>query len=114
MADPTAQHKAIDLAAAFRDQDLTALELMDGPGRAEQERVRVALYLYADGLWDHVKAQARRQSGDLRYNTAADPAYSGVAGMRDLAAELLANVHDAQHRAGEQPGNLPFPAPGPS
>jgi hypothetical protein len=29
-------------------------------------------------------------------------AYSGVAGMRDLAAELLATVHDVQLSAGDE------------
>ena len=40
------------------------------------------------------------------YNTAADPAYAGVAGMRDLASELLATVQDAMARAGDdEPGD---------
>jgi hypothetical protein len=41
-----------------------------------------------------------------RANTAADPAYAGVAGMRDLASELLATVQDAMARAGDdEPGD---------
>ena len=56
-------------------------------------------------LWDVVKARARRDHGS-RYNTAADPAYAGVAGMRDLASELLATVQDAMARAGDdEPGD---------
>jgi hypothetical protein len=92
----TAQEKALDLAEAFDDADRSGLERLDGHGRAEQERLRTAFYLYVDALWDHAKATARAQ--------AADPAYSGVAAMRDLAAELLATVHEAQVSSRDETG----------
>ena len=60
--------------------------------------------MYADQLWDVINARARRDHGS-GYNTAADPAYAGVAGMRDLASELLATVQDAMARADDdEPG----------
>jgi hypothetical protein len=94
----SAQFKAIDLADAFHDRDAEQLDALDSVGRAGQQRAREALYQYVDQLWDTVKARARAEHGP-DYNTADDPAYSGVAGMRDLLAELVATVHDAQVRA---------------
>jgi hypothetical protein len=41
---------------------------------------------------------------ETEYDTARDPAYSGVAGMRDLVAELVATVHEVQVSAGEETG----------
>lgn len=103
-AGAAAQEKATDLADAFYDADRGGLERLDADGRVEQERLRTALYLYVDALWDHVKARARAESGDPGYDTARDPAYSGVAGMRDLAAELVATVHEVQVSAGKETG----------
>jgi hypothetical protein len=98
--EPTAQFKAIDLADAFHDHDQAALEQMTPAERAGQERIREGLYRYADRLWDDVKASTRDRAG-AGWNAADDPAYSGVAGMRDLTAELLAAVRDARSRAGD-------------
>lgn len=98
----TAQGMAIGLAGAFHEADRGGLGRLDAGGRAEQERLRTALYLYVDALWDHVKARARAESGNREYDTAGDPGYSGVAGMRDLAAELVATVHDVQVSAGDE------------
>ena len=42
--------------------------------------------------------------GDRR-GGGGDPAYSGVAGMRDLAAELVATVHAVQAGAGDETGS---------
>jgi hypothetical protein len=103
-AGATAQEKAIDLADAFHDADRGGLERLDADGRAEQERLRTAFYLCVDSLWDHAKARARAEAGDPEYDTARHPAYSGVAGMRDLAAELVATVHEVQVSAGEETG----------
>ena len=103
---PSAQFKAIDLANAFHNRDAEYLDSIGPDRRAEQERIREGLYMYADQLWDVIKARARRDHGS-GYNTAADPAYAGVAGMRDLASELLATVQDAMARAGDdEPGGL--------
>jgi hypothetical protein len=102
---PSAQFKAIDLANAFHNRDAEYLDSIGPDRRAEQERIREGLYMYADQLWDVIKARARRDHGS-GYNTAADPAYAGVAGMRDLASELLATVQDAMARAGDdEPGD---------
>ena len=101
----SAQFKAIDLANAFHNRDAEYLDSIGPDRRAEQERIREGLYMYADQLWDVIKARARRDHGS-GYNTAADPAYAGVAGMRDLASELLATVQDAMARAGDdEPGD---------
>jgi hypothetical protein len=99
---PTAQEKALDLAEAFFEADRGGLERLDADGRAEQERLRTDFYMYVDALWDHAKARSRQESGDPDYDTARDPAYSAVAGMRDLAAELIAAVHDVQASAGDR------------
>jgi len=99
-----AQGKAAGLAGAFHDADRGGLERLDADGRAEQERLRTAFYLYVDALWDHVKARARAEAGTPGHDTARDPAHSGVAAMRDLAAELVATVHEVQVSAGEETG----------
>jgi len=98
--EPSAQFKAIDLADAFHDRDAEYLASISANGRAEQKRIREAPYMYTDQLWDAVKARARREHGS-DYDTSADPAYAGVAGMRDLAGELVTTVHDAIVRAGD-------------
>jgi hypothetical protein len=100
----TAQERATGLAGAFYDADRGGLERLDADGRTEQERLRTAFYLYVDALWDHVKARARAEAGTPGYDTARDPAHSGVAAMRDLAAELVATVHEVQVSAGEETG----------
>jgi hypothetical protein len=82
--EPSAQFKAIDLADAFHDRDAEHLASISPDGRAEKKRIREALYMYTDQLWDAVKARARREHGS-GYDTSADPAYAGVAGMRDLS-----------------------------
>jgi hypothetical protein len=97
----TAQDKALDLAEAFHDADRSGLERLDPVGRAEQEQLRTAFYMYADALWDNAKAQALAAHGD-DYDAASDPAYSGVAGMRDLVAEMMATVHEVQASAGDE------------
>ncbi len=62
--------------------------------------------MYADQLWDVLVKGPCAPRPRLRYNTAADPAYAGVAGMRDLASGLLATVQDAMTRAGDdEPGD---------
>jgi hypothetical protein len=66
------------------------------PGqRAEQHRLRWALFEYIDGLWDHAKAQGLSPA-DL-------PEYSAVAGLRDLADALVGHVAIAQENAGDDP-----------
>jgi hypothetical protein len=62
-SEPAAQENATDLTDAFHEADRGGPERLDAVGRAEQERLRTALYLYVDGLWDHVKARARTESG---------------------------------------------------
>jgi hypothetical protein len=89
---------AMDLAETFHDRDAERLDAIGPGGRAEQQRAREALYRYVDQLWDSAKARARARHG-REYNTAADPVYAGVVGMRDLLAELVAAVHDARARA---------------
>jgi hypothetical protein len=46
--EPTAQFKAIDLADAIADPDRAGLERLDAAGRAEQERIRLALWEGSD------------------------------------------------------------------
>lgn len=95
--DPiTDQFKAIDLADGFHDQDVAALARLTAAGRAEQLRAREQLYRYIDAIWDHIKATHRGED-----NLASDPAYSAVAGMRDLTGELHSNAVDAAHAAGD-------------
>jgi hypothetical protein len=94
----TDQFKAIDLADGFHDQDVAALARLTAPGRAEQIRAREQIYRYVDAIWDHIKA-SRPGGGDL----ASDPAYSAVAGMRDLLNEMYSNAHDAA-AGDEEPG----------
>ncbi|MDT7783012.1 MAG: hypothetical protein QOF58_1431 [Pseudonocardiales bacterium] len=52
-----------------------------------QHEARQALSDYIDGLWDKAKSDGR--------DPANDPQFSAVAGLRDLAQELLSNVENA-------------------
>jgi len=100
--DGTEPFKAIDLADGFHDEDMAALDRLDPAGRAGQLQLRHQLWRYADAMWDHIKARHRGNGGDLPL-LADDPAYSAVAGIRDLAAELQAHAAEACARAGENP-----------
>lgn len=101
---PSAQFKAIDVADAFHDRDAEYLASTGPDERAEQKRVREALFRYTDQLWDTAKARARDEHGS-DYDTSGDPAYAGIAGMRDLATELVATVNNAIVQAGEELDN---------
>ena len=48
--------------------------------------------------------RARDEHGS-DYDTSGDPAYAGIAGMRDLATELVATVNNAIVQAGEELDN---------
>jgi hypothetical protein len=99
----TGQAKAIDVADGFRDHDMAALSRLSPAGRAEQVQLRERLYRYVDAMWDQIKASHRRHGG-AGPPRADDPAYSAVAGMRDLLGELHTSALAAAQSAGEETG----------
>lgn len=58
-------------------------------------------YQLLSGRVRTAKARARDEHGS-DYDTSGDPAYAGVAGMRDLATELVTTVNNAIVHAGEE------------
>jgi hypothetical protein len=105
----TDQFKAIDLAGGFHEHDMAALARLTPVARAEQQHLRERLLEYVDGIWEHIKAYAREVnlggdplSDSSGYPLADDPAYSAVAGMRDLTAALSSNAEQASLDAGDK------------
>jgi hypothetical protein len=89
------QMAAISVADGFYRHDVEALAALTPAARAEQVRLREALYEYADGIWEGAKVRGLSPA-DL-------PEYRAVAGMRDLAMNLLGTAQQAQDDAGDDP-----------
>lgn len=94
--DQTDQFKALDVADGFHDQDKAALARLTPADRAEQRRIREQLWRYTDQMWAHVKAHSGVEA------PADDPAFSAVAGMRDLTSELCRTAEQASADAGDE------------
>jgi hypothetical protein len=84
---PDAQQKAIELCDGFTPHDVIGLGALDQEALVGQYEARQALFDYVDALWDKAKADGRDPANDQRF--------SAVAGLRDLAQELLSNAENA-------------------
>lgn len=98
--DPADHQMALlEVADAFEAHDAQALAQLTAVERADQLRARQALYHYVDALWEAPKLRAARdgvEGGDVH-----GPAFTCVAGLRDLTAGLVAEVERAQVDAGD-------------
>lgn len=81
------QQMAIEVCNGFTPHDLIALGELSPDALVGQYEARQALFDYVDAMWDKAKADGRQP--------ADDPLFSAVAGLRDLAAELLSNAENA-------------------
>ncbi|MEO6089761.1 MAG: hypothetical protein ABIQ18_42305 [Umezawaea sp.] len=82
-----AQQMAIELCDGFTPHDVIGLGELDREALVGQYEARQALFDYVDALWDKAK--------DDGHDPANDPRFSAVAGLRDLAQELLSNAENA-------------------
>lgn len=82
-----AQQMAIELCNGFTPHDVIGLGALDREALVAQYEARQALFDYVDALWDKAK--------DDGHDPANDPRFSAVAGLRDLAQELLSNAENA-------------------
>jgi hypothetical protein len=96
-ARPSDQRKALDLAESFREHDLAALGRLTSVELADQQQARELLWHYVDEIWHYIKDYLHVHA------PAQNPAYSAVAGMRDLAGALGDN---AAQVVGEMEGDL--------
>ena len=80
------QQMAIELCDGFTSHDHIGLGELSPDALVAQYEARQALFDYVDALWDKAKNDGR--------DPANDPQFSAVAGLRDLAAELLANAEN--------------------
>ncbi len=85
---------AIELIDAFTEHDVRGLATLSREDRAEQLRVRQALYDYVDRIWEDAKARG------LGPATRAE--WSVVAGLRDLTNALFEQAMQAQAEAGDE------------
>ena len=85
---------AIELIDGFAEHDATGLAALSPAQRAEQQRVRKALYDYIDQIWEDGKAR------DL--DPATRPEWNVVAGLRDLTNALWEQAGQAQSEAGDE------------
>jgi hypothetical protein len=81
------QQMAIELCDGFTPHDVIGLGELDREALVAQYEARQALFDYVDALWDKAKTDGR--------DPANDPQFSAVAGLRDLAQELLSNAENA-------------------
>ncbi|CCH32999.1 hypothetical protein ABZ816_33345 [Actinosynnema sp. NPDC047251] len=81
------QQRAIELCDGFTPYDLVALGKLDQDALIAQYEARQALFDHVDAMWDKAKADGLAP--------ADDPRFSAVAGLRDLARELLSNAENA-------------------
>lgn len=81
------QMMAGELCDGFSPHDAAALSTLSEDALAGQQQARQALFDYVDAMWDKAKEEGRAP--------ADDPRFAAVAGLRDLAAELLANAENA-------------------
>lgn len=87
----TPQQMAIELSAEFTPHDALALGDLSREELVAQYEARQALFDYIDALWDKAKNDGRVTGHD----PADQPRFSAIAGLRDLATELLANAENA-------------------
>ncbi|ALE76944.1 hypothetical protein FRP1_29835 (plasmid) [Pseudonocardia sp. EC080625-04] len=81
------QEMAIALCDGFTPHDVIGLAELDRDALITQYEARQVLFDYLDALWD----RAKHAGGD----PATDPRFTAVAGLRDLAQELLGNAENA-------------------
>jgi hypothetical protein len=81
------QSMAIELCDGFTPHDQAHLATLSLAERQAQHEARQALYEYVDAMWDGLK--------EAGLEPANDPRFAAVAGMRDLAGELVSSVVEA-------------------
>ncbi|MEV3986258.1 hypothetical protein [Nonomuraea sp. NPDC049758] len=94
--DSSHQHNLIDLADDLAELDAAMLVQLDPVDRARQAHAREALWVYADAIWDAVKATKPGEGSPATRNP-----YNCVAALRDFAGELHAAAVQAQRAAGD-------------
>ncbi|NBE98112.1 hypothetical protein FE391_33630 [Nonomuraea sp. KC401] len=95
------QDNLIDLADDLAELDTALLAQLDPVDRARQERARRALWLYADAMWDAVKATKPGEGTPGARNP-----YNCVAALRDFTQALHSSAEEAQQVAGDpDPGD---------
>lgn len=85
---------ASELTAGFAEHDGNGLAVLDPAGRAAQLQARRMLLDYIDELW-----QAAERRG---LNPAMRAEWNAVAGLRDLAFDLVEYASNAQRRAADE------------
>lgn len=80
------QEMALELCDGFTPHDVIALGQLDQDALDAQSAARQALLDYVNAMWDKAKTDG--------HAPADDPRFSAVAGLRDLAAELLSNSYN--------------------
>ncbi|MGI5293038.1 hypothetical protein ACQEVF_58360 [Nonomuraea polychroma] len=93
--DTRHQDNMIDLADDLAKLDTALLAQLDPVDRARQVRARRALWLYADAMWDAVKATKPGEG-----TPAARNPYNCVAALRDFTQALHSSAEEAQQAAG--------------
>lgn len=78
---------AIELCDGFTLHDVIALGELSPDALVAQYEARQALFDYIDAMWDKAKNDGHDPANEQRF--------SAIAGLRDLAAELLANAENA-------------------
>ncbi|MEU4575989.1 hypothetical protein [Nonomuraea sp. NPDC023979] len=99
--DTRHQDNMIDLVDDLAELDAALLAKLDPVDRARQVRARQALWLYADAMWDAVKATKPGEG-----TPAARNPYNCVAALRDLADALRSGGEEAQRVAGDPDPDL--------
>ncbi|MGV9383553.1 hypothetical protein ACWDRB_47605 [Nonomuraea sp. NPDC003707] len=94
--DTRHQDNLIDLADDLAELDTALLAQLDPVDRARQVRARQALWLYADAMWDAVKATKPGEG-----TPAARNPYNCVAALRDFTQALHSSAEEAQQAAGD-------------
>ncbi|MGI5292840.1 hypothetical protein ACQEVF_57350 [Nonomuraea polychroma] len=94
--DTRHQHNMIDLVDDLAELDAALLAQLDPLDRARQMRARRALWLYADAMWDAVKATKPGEG-----TPAARNPYNCVAALRDFTQALHTSAEEAQQVASD-------------
>jgi hypothetical protein len=81
------QSMSIELCDGFTPHGQTRLATLPLADRQAQHEAHQVLFDYVDAMWDELKEAGLEPANDLRF--------AAVAGMRDLAGELVSSVVEA-------------------